>query len=266
MRYNGGKWRMAPWLVSLLPPHHAYVEPFAGGASVLMHKPRSAIEVYNDLDEGIVGVFRILRDPVLSEQLRRACELTPFSRAEFAACWEGAADPIENARRTIVRTQQGIGAKKRASRNGWRSRLTGGSPAQTWSGWPENVASWHQRLQGVAIECLSWHRILEIYDAPSTLFYCDPPYMLKTRAWDHRKIYEHEMTDSDHAELLGALRACTGSVVLSGYRSGLYDECLADWTRLDQHARAQGNHPRVECAWLNPRAAAATSQTLLALA
>lgn len=263
MRYQGGKWRMAPWIIGLFPPHHAYVEPFGGGASVLLQKPRSPIEVYNDLDEGIVGVFRVLRDPVLSEQLAQACALTPFSRAEFMAAWTDSPDPVENARRTVVRSQQGIGAKKRASRNGWRTRLSGGSPSSTWARWPDQVRSWCERLQGVALECTTWQRMVEIYDKKTTLFYCDPPYLLHTRAWDHREIYEHEMSDADHAELLVRLRAVDGMVVLSGYHSDLYDSMLGDWTRLERHARAQGNRPRVEVVWLNPAAAAATQQPQL---
>lgn len=232
---------------------------------MLLQKTRSGIEVYNDLDEGIVGVFRVLRDPVLSEQLAQACALTPFSRAEFLGAWTETDDPVENARRAIVRSQQGIGAKKKSSRNGWRTRLSGGSPASTWARWPEQVQRWCERLQGVALECLPWQRMVEIYDKSTTLFYCDPPYLLKTRAWDHRAIYEHEMTDGEHAELLQALRSVSGLVVLSGYRSKLYDEALADWTRLDRHARAQGNRPRVECVWLNPAASRSMPQSVLTL-
>lgn len=259
-RYHGGKWRLAPWLISLFPPHSCYVEPFGGGASVLLAKPRSRIEVYNDLDETIVGVFRLLRDPVAAEQLARAVALTPFSRAEFLAAWEPSPDPIENARRTIIRSQQGIGAKKRCSRNGWRTRLSGGSPAATWARWPDQVQAWCSRLQGVALECLPWQKVLDLYDAPSTLLYCDPPYLLSTRAWDHRSIYDHEMSDADHSELLVRLQAVQGMVLLSGYRSPLYDGMLESWTRLEMRARAQGNLPRVEVVWLNPAAAAATAQ------
>lgn len=260
MRYHGGKWRMADWLCSLFPAHQVYVEPFGGGASVLLQKAPSPIEVYNDLDQAVVSLFRVLRDPDLAEQLRIACELTPFSRAEFMAAWEPSADPVEDARRMLIRSQQGIGAKRKSSRNGWRTRLTGGPPAHTWARWPAQVPAFVERMRQVAIEHLPWQRVLEIYDAPQTLFYCDPPYLLSTRAWDHRKIYDHEMTDADHAELLAALQAAKGMVVLSGYRSELYDAALTSWPRFEKRARAQGNQPRTEVVWLNAAAAASMPQ------
>jgi len=51
LRYFGGKWAIAPWVLAHLPAHRIYVEPFGGAASILLRKPRSRIEVYNDLDE-----------------------------------------------------------------------------------------------------------------------------------------------------------------------------------------------------------------------
>jgi len=81
MRYHGGKWKLAPWIIGHFPPHRIYVEPFGGGGSVLMRKPRSYGEVYNDAWGNVVNVFRVLRDH--ADEIERLLYLTPFSRDEF---------------------------------------------------------------------------------------------------------------------------------------------------------------------------------------
>lgn len=83
LRYHGGKFRLAPWLLPQFPSHNVYVEVFGGAAGVLLRKPRSKIEVYNDLDTQVVNFFRILCDEALLNQLVRLVDLSPFSRGEF---------------------------------------------------------------------------------------------------------------------------------------------------------------------------------------
>src|SRR3990167_11343170 len=100
MRYHGGKWRLAPWVIEHFPEHRVYTEAFGGGASVLMRKPRSYAEVYNDLDGEIVNVFRVLRDPSQARELERLLRLTPFARSEFETSYITDGDPLEQARRT----------------------------------------------------------------------------------------------------------------------------------------------------------------------
>ena len=69
LRYHGGKYRLAPWIIDFFPAHECYVEPFGGAAGVLLQKPRSYAEVYNDLDGQVVNFFRVIRDPETRQQL-----------------------------------------------------------------------------------------------------------------------------------------------------------------------------------------------------
>ena len=81
LRYYGGKWNLAPWIISFFPPHKNYVEPCGGAASVLLQKPRSPLETYNDFDGNVVNFFRVLRDR--PDELIRKIRLTPWARAEY---------------------------------------------------------------------------------------------------------------------------------------------------------------------------------------
>jgi DNA adenine methylase len=169
--YHGGKWKLAPWVITHMPAHRFYVEPFGGGASVLLRKPRSYGEVYNDLDSEVVNVFRILRDPERALQLTRLLEMTPFARDEFNQAYEPAADELEQARRTIIKSFMGFGAdavhRRAASIVGMRSKpsswkattgmrssvkRSGTTPATDWSRYPSLIGDFTARLQGVVIE------------------------------------------------------------------------------------------------------------------
>lgn len=256
-RYHGGKWRIADWTIGHFPSHEIYVEAFGGMGSVLLKKEPSRIEVYNDLDERVVTLFRVLRDTVKSEQLRRAVDLTLFSRREHSDAWEPCEDEIEACRRFIVVMFQSIGAKDIKSRSGWRTRTSKAvwSPCTAWNSWPPQVPLMCRRLKDTIIECLPWERICDIYDAPEALFYVDPPYLSEVRDPGHRRIYKHEMGSlAEHRVLLERLREMEAMVIVAGYRHPLYDEMLEGWAVDTIEARAQCNAPRVEALWVNPAA------------
>lgn len=269
VRYHGGKWKLAPWIISHLPPHRTYVEPFGGGGSVLLRKPRSYAEVYNDLDGEIVNVFRMMRDR--GPELRELIRLTPFSRAEFMGAYIPTANQLEQARRTILRSFQGFGSAAACGKSsGFRanSNRSGTTPAHDWANFAGAVDGLIERLQGVVIEQRDAMAVMSHQDSPVTLHYVDPPYVHSTRSTkvrhsDNRKSYKHEMSDEQHVALSDGLRLLDGMVVLSGYPSPLYNELYGDWLRIDRNAHADGARDRIECLWLNRAASAAMSQQRL---
>ena len=165
----------------------------------------------------------------------------------------------------VIRTAQAIGAKKRLARNGWRAGPTHHTPTSMWRGWPQHIPGYVDRLRDVLIDQQPAADVIARFDSPQTLFYVDPPYVLKTRAGDHRKVYAHELEDAEHVALLDQLQQVRGMVLLSGYRHPLYDETLTGWQRVDVHARAQSNQPRIESLWISPAAAAALPHPTLEL-
>lgn len=261
LRYHGGKWLLAPWIISHFPPHRIYVEPFGGAASVLIRKERSYAEVYNDLDDDVVNLFRVLRDEKQSSALHFAVLHTPFARTEFAEAYKLTDDPVERARRLIIRSFMGFGSDGHngARRTGFRSnsRGSGTTPSYDWAHYDEALELIIWRLRGVVIENRDAIDVMAQQDTPETLHYVDPPYVWETRSKarnSSRKNYRHEMSDADHAKLLSFLQNLSGMVVLSGYATPLYDDALSDWRRVERPAMADGARPRVECLWINPAA------------
>lgn len=263
MRYHGGKWRIAPRLIAHFPEHRRYVEPYGGGAGVLLRKSREGIaaEVYNDLDREVVNVFRCLRDPDLADRLKVACELTPFARQEFNLSYEPSDDPIEQARRTIARSFMAFGTThRRASRTGFRAAQVqrNTTSAHDWRTWPEQIVAYVERLRGVTIECRPAIECIRQQDSEETLFYCDPPYPRSTRTslrGHGRKdgAYAHEMTDDDHRALALELRGISGMAIVSGYACDLYDhELYTDWKRVELDTVADGAKRRTEVLWISP--------------
>jgi DNA adenine methylase len=263
LRWHGGKWRLAPWIISFFGPHRCYVEPYGGAASVLLRKARSYAEVYGDLDSDVVNMFRVLRDPAAAARLVRLIEMTPFAREEFLAAYEHSENPIEAARRLIVRSFMGHGSNGHAPRTGFRanSNRSGTTPAHDWMNLPPALAQIAERMLGVVLENRDAKLVMAAHDEPTTLHFADPPYLAKTR--DSGADYRHEMTDAEHGELLAFLGTLKGMVILSGYPSPLYDAALAGWRRVEKAAMADGALHRTECLWLNPAALAASPQGVL---
>jgi len=291
MRYFGGKFRLAPWILQYFGAHRVYVEAFGGAASLLMLKPRSYAEIYNELDDEVVNVFRVLRDRDQGAELERVLRLTPFARAEFEAAYQPAdLEAVERARRTIIKAFMGFGSNaiqvKTAQHRGFRTRIStvrpsglqlrpptgfradsnrsGTTPATDWANYFDCVPKFVERLQGVVIEQRPALDVIRQFDRPDTLHYLDPPYPHSTRQDPRNDGYRFELTDDEHRDLAAVLHAAEGMVVLSGYACDLYDkELYADWFRVKRPHRSDRAGARTEVLWLNPRAAAAVPQATL---
>lgn len=265
LRYHGGKWLLAEWIISRFPPHRVYVEPFGGAASVLLQKSRAYVEIYNEMDGEIVNLFRVARDR--GAEFVEKLELTPFARQEFAESYEASDDPVEQARRTMVRSFMGFGsAAACGAKTGFRANAqrSGTTPAHDWANYPKCFKGLIDRLAGVVIENKDAKAVMTQHDGPETLHYVDPPYVFETRSMANpycKKGYRFEMTDEQHVELYDFLVTLKGMVVLSGYRSKLYDAIYSGWHQEERPARADGARPRLEVLWFNGSAHRAIEST-----
>lgn len=256
-RWFGGKWHIAPWVESFFPEHRIYVEPFGGAASVLMYKEPCHTEVYNDMDEEVVNLFRVLRNPKQAKNLARMIELTPYSRKEFEdACRSaGNENPVESARLLLVRSYMGFSSDShsRMRRCGFRSRgsrMTQ-SVAADWESWPKYVGSFTKRLKKVIIEKMDVLKIIEKYDEDGVLFYMDPPYLAETRS-PRTGRYTHEFkTEEQHILLAESLHKVKAAVILSGYESDLYKKLYEGWRIERRISNTTFNKKSVEVLWIN---------------
>jgi DNA adenine methylase len=248
--YFGGKWRTAPWIISHFPPHETYIEPFGGVGSVLLRKPPSRVEIFNEVNDYIVNLFQVLRDPGSADELIRRLHFTPYARTVFNQAVEeaDAADPIARAWALIVRIHFSIAHRENNSENDFGARLGGKRPAHHFGTYPDCLIAAAERLKWVIIENLDGPDLIRRYSrsqGADVLVYCDPPYLPSTRSTD--KKYRQDMTEEDHIKLAEIILSSPMMFIVSGYDSGLYDDLYKGWRKVYKKCSFKR-----ECVWLSP--------------
>ena len=271
IQWFGGKSKWVGWLLPLVPEHAVYVEPFGGAAALLFAKPPAPLEVYNDIDSGLVNLYRVLRDPEKFERFLRLAALTPYSREEcdyLSRTWDESQDDVERAWGFFVVARMSFAG---SFGHGWSNSVThsrrgmAGAVSRYLSA-IERLPEVHERLKRVQIEHGDFRHVIEAYDSEETFFYVDPPYIHATRGGVR---YRYEMTDDDHRDLVELLLGIKGKAMLSGYQHPVYEPLeAAGWQRVDRdvacwsvgRTRITGllgpgatseEHRRVESVWMN---------------
>jgi len=260
----GGKSRLIPYLLPLLPPHQRYVETCAGGAALLIAKKPSRIEVLNDKNRLVYTFWRVLRDPGTREQLREALYHTPYSELEYLDCqrtWRAGdgLSEVERIRRWYVATQQSF-THEETRDSAWRGEFKDRSEALAWVNRVDRLEKVSARLRKVTLTCNDCLDLIPAWDDKETLFFIDPPYGEETRSETGN--YEHEMSPDEHARLLDLANSTRAQVIITGYSSPLYEASLRTWQRYEVtrsseiHNNAQGETgTRTEVIWCKFHAA-----------
>lgn len=260
LRYFGSKWRLARWLFDHFPPASSYdifVDVYGGSGAIILQAPMVAGMIYNDLDGDVVNFFDVLRSE--PDALIEAISLTPYSRQEYKRAWQPLDDlePLERARRYYVRSWQSYGGTRPASPTGWsaqRKKSVTRSSLKLWTE-HEGLRTVVERLRKIQIECDTALSVIARYDTPRTLFYCDPPYVPKSRS-DRQSLgaYAHEMDSAMHAELLQTLTTIKGMAIISGYETVLYESMLTGWDKKSTLSRTTNTQrPKRETIWISPQ-------------
>ncbi len=274
LKWHGGKFYLASRIVALFPPHLHYVEPYAGGLSVLLARdPEGVSEVVNDINGELANFWSVLQHDDTFAEFRRYCEATPFSEKEFDAAQLGRQEyrcgevcPVGESNPDAAFDAWNFFVACRQSLAGRMKSFTGITRTRTRRGMNNEVSAWltaieglpavHERLKRVLILSRDALDVIRSQDGDRTLFYLDPPYVHDTRATTSD--YAHEMTIEQHRALLSSLTSLRGKFMLSGYANPLYDEFATahSWARHDfdlPNNAAGGDTKRrmVESLWCN---------------
>lgn len=265
LKWHGGKNYLASRIVAMMPPHLHYVEPFAGGLSVLLAKnPEGVSEVANDLNLELTNFWEVLKGKESFAEFIETIRATPFSEAEFYNAASRNNEPrfrpnVEAAIQFFVCCRQSLAGRMDTFAPLSRTRVRRGmnEQASAWMNCVDGLQAVHERLMRVVILCRPALKVITGQDGPQTLFYLDPPYLHETRATTGE--YAKEMSDDDHKAMLHAIRECEGKVMLSGYRSELYDDmlnCPGRWRRVEfdlpnNAAGGKEKKRKTECVWMN---------------
>lgn len=266
LKWHGGKSYLASKIVALMPTHLHYVEPYAGGLSVLLAKdPEGVSEVVNDLNQDLYVFWLVMRDEQFFAAFRRLVEGSPFSQSEWATCnmnlrvpWTDKQSLVVRAYHFFVACRQSLAGRMKdfAPLSKTRVRRGMNEQASAWLSAVEGLPDVHERLKRVVILNCDALEVIRKQDGPQTMFYLDPPYLHETRASTGE--YRHEMTTEDHERLLTELSGIKGKFILSGYPSDLYERFsnFAGWRFRDfdlpnNSAGGEKKRRMTERVWMN---------------
>jgi DNA adenine methylase len=216
--YPGAKSKSLDKILPFLPYRSKYVEPFGGSGAVLLARNSSPLEVFNDRYSGVTVFYRVIQDSKKMNQLLDRIAFFLHSREEFIWCrntWRDCEDEIERAARWWYTITCSFGSQGRNFGRCIKGKCQIGPKLKN------NLKLFPEaslRLRDVQIENQDWRMILKDYDDADTVWYIDPPYYKSTKG-----MYECEMPDSDHEELLERIFNLQGFVAMSGYDNPMYD-------------------------------------------
>jgi len=225
LKYVGGKFYLKKWIIANFPESKdwlCYVEPFGGAGHVIFEKGRrkEEVEVYNDINQNMINLFKVLQNEVLFNKLIRYLELTPYSREYFYELRDDKYEiPEENenlrkAYKYMVMMKMSFSGNAENCKPSWcysKKNIKNNLLPLAFSNFPQYLYDLVLRLKEIQIESLDFRKVIEKYDSPETLFYLDPPY------WQCESYYQGKFSKQDHYDLSAMLNNIQGKFALSYY-------------------------------------------------
>lgn len=210
--YYGGKQKLVPAILPLIPSHNLYCEPFTGGAAIFFAKQPSEIEILNDTNREIVNFYQVVQRDYVS--LEKEIKISLHSRSLHRD-----ASTIYNAPHLFSELKRAWAVWTLAAQSfssivdgSWGYDITRNTTSKKIhnkrEAFSEELAI---RLQRVQIECTDAIRIIQSRDSADSFFYCDPPYVGSDCG--HYDGY----SQADFESLLNVLSKVNGRFLLSSY-------------------------------------------------
>lgn len=253
IEYFGGKTYMIETLTKMFPNNYRlYVEGFGGGASLLLNKKRDELEIYNDLNENVYSLFKVISDKDKMEELRRRLSLTYYS-AELRREYK---EKLKESNLSILDRAYYFIYVNRTSFNGVGGfsfnpliRRTMSKSISGYLSCIDSLPEIHERIFNAVIENRDIFDLLDKYDSEDTFFYLDPPYVQSTRSSSQK--YECDMNEEDHIKFVEKLKTLKGKALVSGYDHPIYDELVKSGWNKYQFDSPNGASNAVETLWYN---------------
>jgi DNA adenine methylase len=254
LNYFGGKGTLRNHIYPYFPEDYTcYIEPFGGAYSVGM-KQQSPIEIYNDLDQNIYSLFKVLQSPFLFDEFKGKCDLTYYSDDIRKECVEKLKNPsisiLERAYCFFITNRLSInGLGKTLSVTVWEVRRGMAKRVSDVLSIIDHLYDFHQRISRLTVLNEDGIHLIEKSDREDVFIYADPPYIWDTRSSNYR--YPCDMDYTDQKRFIEAvLQLKKAKILISGYDNDLYTELEANGF----HKAVAYVHPRrsqKEYLWFN---------------
>lgn len=228
----------------LIPYTKIYVEPYGGAASILFSRKPAPVEVYNDIDNRLVNLMRVLQDPEKFERFATRLSNTLYSLEEFRLALDILSDKEASeedlAWALFVAQNQGFSGWVPKYEGNWgRSFISSRGMASSVSSWLrrlDRLSLWHDRISRVQIDSRDALQVITYWDSDETTFYLDPPYVLETRKFQDEAGHSYAVEpDLSYHEILSRnLVGINGAAVLSCYDHPVYQPLVdAGWDKIE---------------------------------
>ncbi|WP_029274626.1 DNA adenine methylase [Pedobacter borealis] len=243
--YYGGKQTLAPLIISLIPEHTLYGEPFTGGGAVFFQKPPSKVEVINDTNGELMNFYKVAKEQFkpLQKMIQRTLHSrNAYRQAEVVYYNPDLFDEVRRAWAVWVICSQGFASKMDGP---FGFDKTDNTTSKRIANKRINFTEVYQRrLEMTQIECTDGLYIIKSRDHEDAFFYCDPPYIGSNCG--HYKGY----TEADYEALLRLLSGISGKFLLSSYPTDILTKYAKEngWYSISKEllitVNAKGGNPK----------------------